>query len=166
MKSLYAPWRGDYVSGYGKKNTAGGDCVFCDYASNTDDKDNHILKRFDNFFVVMNKYPYAPAHFMIIPNEHIGDIDKLDSKIWSDMNVVAKKGVGLLKDVVNANGVNIGVNLGECAGAGIAEHLHIHLVPRWDNDTNFTTSIANVRVFSQDFAHIYNNLLKKVDSYF
>jgi diadenosine tetraphosphate (Ap4A) HIT family hydrolase len=168
MKSLYAPWRGDYVSNYAKQKAKNA-CVFCDYVK--DNKSNnetkqYILKRFKNFFVVMNTYPYAPAHFMIIPNAHIGDISSLSNELWSEMNLVAKKGVGLLKDVVNANGVNIGINLGECAGAGIAEHLHIHLVPRWHNDTNFTSTIANVRVFSNDFDDIYNKLLSKVDDYF
>ncbi len=167
MNNLYAPWRGEYVSkDTPNKNTKENNCVFCEYAKNNTTNKSYILKRFDDFFVVMNTYPYAVGHFMIIPNEHIGDISDLDSEIFAKMSLVAQKGVALLKDAINAHGVNIGINLGECAGAGIAEHLHIHLVPRWKNDTNFMPMIAKNRVYSKDFDEVYKTLLNKVDNYF
>ena len=163
MKSLYAPWRGQYVS-----NTKGIDgCVFC-HASKTNDADEElgILYKDAYCFVVMNKYPYAPGHFMVIPHSHIENLEDLDPSIWLHMNKLAYGGVKLIKEVVQAQGVNIGINLGDAAGAGLAEHLHLHLVPRWNRDTNFMTSIAGGRIYSSDFSHIYKEMKEKASKYF
>lgn len=163
MESLYAPWREEYVTNI--KNIDG--CVFC-HASKTNDEDEElgILYKDEYCFVVMNKYPYAPGHFMIIPHSHTEKLEDLDPNIWLHMNKLAYEGVKLIKEVVNAQGVNIGINLGQAAGAGIAEHLHLHLVPRWNRDTNFMTSISGNRVYSSDFSRIYNEMKEKVSTYF
>ncbi len=163
MKSLYAPWRGTYVSNV--KNIEG--CVFC-HASKTNDDDEElgILYKDEHCFVIMNKYPYAPGHFMIIPHNHVENLEDLDPKVWMHMNNLAYGGVQLIKDVVNAQGVNIGINLGQAAGAGIAEHLHLHLVPRWGRDTNFMTAIAGERIYSSDFNEVYKKMKEKVPTYF
>ena len=163
MESLYAPWRGQYVS-----NTKGIEgCVFC-HASKTNDADEElgILYKDEYCFVVMNKYPYAPGHFMVIPHAHIENLEDLDPSIWLHMNKLAYGGVKLIKDVVQAQGVNIGINLGDAAGAGLAEHLHLHLVPRWNRDTNFMTSIAGDRIYSSDFSRIYKEMKDKASKYF
>ncbi len=163
MENLYAPWRETYVTNI--KDIEG--CVFC-HASSTsnDDKTLGILYKDEYCFVVMNKYPYAPGHFMVIPHAHVENLEDLDSNIWLHMNNLAYAGVKLIKDVVHAQGVNIGINLGQAAGAGIAEHLHLHLVPRWNRDTNFMTSIAGDRVYSSDFNRIYKEMKEKSAKYF
>ena len=149
---LYAPWRDEYVT-----NQKIEGCAFC-HISKNDDEDLHILYKDEFCFIVMNKYPYTPGHFMIIPHFHTDKLEELDPKVWLHMSNLAQKGVRLLKEGLNAQGVNIGMNLGKTGGAGIAEHIHMHLVPRWERDTNFITSIADTRVYSTDFDKIYKKL--------
>ena len=158
---LYAPWRDDYVT---NKKMEG--CVFC-YISihKNEDSDLYVLYRDEFCFMVMNKYPYTPGHFMIIPHKHTDKLEELDSEVWIRMSELAQKGVRLLKDGLNANGVNLGMNLGASAGAGIAEHIHLHLVPRWQRDTNFITSIGETRVYSTDFEKIYKKVKSLIPKY-
>ena len=159
---LYAPWRSDYVT---KEKIEG--CVFCHISSNIDeDTKLHVLHRDKHCFVVMNRYPYTPGHFMIIPHHHTDSLEDLDSEVWLHMSDLAQKGVRLLKEAFGAQGVNIGMNLGSSAGAGIADHIHMHLVPRWRGDTNFITSIGETRVYSSDFEKIYQKILKEIPNYF
>ena len=159
---LYAPWRSDYVSG---EKIEG--CVFCHISSHADDDESlHVLYRDEHCFVVMNRYPYTPGHFMIIPHHHTDSLEELDSETWLRIADLAQKGVRLLKESFTAQGVNIGMNLGGAAGAGIAEHIHLHLVPRWRGDTNFITSIGETRVYSSDFEKIYRKILSEIPNYF
>ncbi len=162
MDRVYAPWRSEYING---EKIEG--CVFCHIVNNpARDKEFHVLYRDEDCFIVMNKYPYSPGHFMIIPNYHTDKLEELDPKVWIKMNLLAQKGVKLLKDVLNAGGVNIGMNLGQIGGAGIAEHIHLHLVPRWMGDTNFITTVGETRVYSTDFEKLYLKLLDKSQEYF
>jgi len=156
---LYAPWRDEYVT---NKKIEG--CVFC-HISKNDEDDLHILYKDEHCFIVMNKYPYTPGHFMIIPHFHTDKLEELDSETWLHMAGLAQKGVKLLKEGFNAQGVNIGMNLGKAGGAGIAEHIHMHLVPRWDRDTNFITSIADTRIYSTDFEKIYQKIKSLIPKY-
>jgi len=159
---LYAPWRDEYVAG---EKIQG--CVFCHISANANnDKKLHVLYRDEKCFIVMNKYPYTPGHFMIIPHIHTDKLEELDTDIWLHMTALAQKGVKMLKEGLNAHGVNIGMNLSKAGGAGIAEHIHLHLVPRWSGDTNFITSIANTRVHSTDFEKIYHKLSTLAPKYF
>lgn len=159
---LYAPWRSDYVTNEKIKG-----CVFCHISTHAeDDNELHVLYRDAHCFVVMNRYPYTPGHFMIIPHQHSDAIEALSDEVWLHMSALAKQGVKLLKEVLPAQGVNIGMNLGGAAGAGIAEHVHMHLVPRWRGDTNFITSIGETRVYSSDFEKIYQKILQAVPDYF
>ena len=158
---LYAPWRSEYVSG---KHVEG--CVFCHISSHeADDGDLHVLYRDEHCFMVMNKYPYTPGHFMIIPHLHTDKLEELPSETWLHVSDLAQKSVRLLKEGFKAHGVNIGMNLGESGGAGIAEHIHLHIVPRWHKDTNFITSIANTRVYSTDFEKIYQRIKELIPIY-
>ncbi len=158
---LYAPWRDEYVS-----NDKIDGCVFCHITNNEDDDTQlAVLHRDEHCFMVMNKYPYTPGHFMIIPHYHTDKLEDLDPKVWLHMSALAQKGVGLLKEALNAQGVNIGMNLGKAGGAGIAEHIHMHLVPRWERDTNFATSISGVRIYSSDFEKIYKHIKSLVPKY-
>jgi len=153
MDYMYAPWRNDYINGKEEG------CPFCNIvADESKDKERHVLYRAKNCFLVMNKYPYTPGHFMVIPNLHVDAVESLDSEVWLEMSNLVQKSVKLLKNEFKADGVNIGMNLGECGGAGIAEHIHYHIVPRWKRDTNFITTIADTRVYSTDFEKIYVKL--------
>lgn len=158
---LYAPWRDEYTM---KRESNG--CVFC-FISEHPDKDSqqHVLYRDQYCFMVMNKYPYTPGHFMIIPNMHTDKLEELPSETWLHMSQLAQQGVRLLKEGFGAKAVNLGMNLGAAAGAGIAEHIHLHLVPRWERDTNFITSIGETRVYSTDFEKIYEKIKALVPDY-
>jgi len=158
---LYAPWREEYIT-----NDKIEGCVFCHISKNAqDDEKLHVLYRDEFCFIVMNRYPYTPGHFMIIPHFHTDKLEELDSECWLHMSALAQKCVKLLKDGFGAQGVNIGMNLGRAGGAGIAEHIHMHLVPRWERDTNFITSIGQNRVYSTDFEKIYKKIKKLIYNY-
>jgi len=164
MDRLYAPWRTQYVSEDSEKIKG---CVFCHIVKTLDDDEKlGVLYRDEEFFIVMNKFPYSPGHFMIIPNIHTANLEDLDPQTFSKMSQYAQKGVSLLKEVLNAHGVNIGMNLGKAGGAGIAEHIHMHLVPRWTGDTNFITTIGDTRVYSSDAQKIYQKLKESCANYF
>ena len=159
---LYAPWRSDYITGQQIEG-----CVFCHISEHTDDDgDLHVLYRDEHCFVVMNRYPYTPGHFMIIPHKHTEALESLDAQTWLRISTLAQQGVRMLKEGLNAHGVNLGMNLGKAGGAGIAEHIHLHLVPRWERDTNFITAVAQTRVYSTDFEQVYRRLLALVPVYF
>jgi len=158
---LYAPWRTEYVQGDKIEG-----CVFCHISEKSDeDAQLHVLYRDEHCFIVMNRYPYTPGHFMIIPHRHTDALEALEPEVWLHMSMLAQKGVKLLKEGFNAQGVNIGMNLGKAGGAGIAEHIHLHLVPRWERDTNFITAIGHTRIYSTDFETIYSKLLELVPDY-
>ena len=165
MERLYAPWRTGYITNSDKKVDG---CVFCHIANSA--KEDYealgVLYKNEDFFIVMNRYPYSPGHFMIIPNIHTSNLEDLDSEVFASMSIYAQKGVKMLKDLLNAQGVNIGMNLGDAAGAGIAEHIHLHLVPRWGKDTNFITTIGDTRIYGTDFDTIYKKLKDGCANYF
>ncbi len=160
-KILYAPWRADYISGQKIKG-----CVFCHISTHSqEDEALHVLYRDDHCFIVMNRYPYTPGHFMIIPHQHTDSLEALPETVWLQMSALAQKGVRMLKEGFGAQGVNLGMNLGKAGGAGIAEHIHLHLVPRWERDTNFITAIGETRVYSTDFERIYKKMLGLVPDF-
>ncbi|MDQ1340091.1 MAG: adenylyltransferase [Campylobacterota bacterium] len=161
MEYLYAPWRDEYVTG--KR----GDCVFCDISKNSEnDTKNHVLFRDEVCFVVMNRYPYTPGHFMVIPHKHIDKLEYLTKEEWQHISTQVQNGSRLLREVFKTRAMNIGMNIGVEAGAGIAEHLHYHIVPRWERDTNFITTIGGSRVYSVDFDAIYKKLLAVSGDFF
>lgn len=174
MEHLYAPWR----SGYFKDKST--ECVFCaiskgDSPLNAESKSlcegrdstalqeadfvNRVFYRDDKVFCVMNKFPYTPGHFLIIPHIHIPSPEALDVEIWLQMQRIAQKGVALLKEF-GAQGVNLGMNIERAGGAGIPEHLHLHLIPRFIGDTNFFTTIGDSRAYGVDFDEIFNAFVK------
>ena len=156
---LYAPWRDEYVTNHDIKG-----CVFCHISKNDEEK-LHILYKDEFCFMVMNKYPYTPGHFMIIPHFHTDKLEDLDPIVWAHISKLAQQGVKLLKNTLNAQGVNLGMNLGQVGGAGTAEHIHLHLVPRWMGDTNFITAIGDTRIYSTDFEKIYKKIKSLVPKY-
>ncbi len=162
MERLYAPWRFEYVT---EEKIDG--CVFCHILQDKEsDEKLGVVFRDENCYVVMNKYPYSPGHLMIIPNVHTDKIEDLDDGDWVDISLRVKQSTKMVKDLLNAEGVNIGMNLSKAAGAGIAEHVHYHVVPRWLGDTNFITSIGNTRIYPVDFDKIYRTLKDNSLKYF
>lgn len=160
MQHIYAPWREKYF------NEKSPSCPFCDCNNHLDqDKKLGIIFRAKYCFAIMNKFPYSPGHFMIIPYKHLENIEDLDEKEWQEISHFVRIGVRVLKQEIKAQGVNIGMNLGDAAGAGIAPHCHYHLVPRWHKDTNFITTIANTRVCGNDLENIYTILNKVFKHY-
>ena len=161
MEHLYAPWRYEYVS---EEKIEG--CIFCHISKNLDDDKLQVLFHDEYCYVVMNKFPYSPGHMMVIPHFHTDKIEDLPDEVWIQLSIRVRQGVKLLKDVMNCEGVNIGMNLGKAAGAGIEQHVHYHMLPRWLGDTNFISSIASTRVYPANFENIYTNLKIKSSKYF
>ncbi len=161
MEHLYAPWRYSYVS---EEKIEG--CVFCHISKNLDNEKMQVLFHDEHCFVVMNKFPYSPGHIMVIPHFHTDKIEDLDLEIWQRVSIRIRQTVKLLKATLSCEGVNIGMNLGKAAGAGIEQHVHYHAIPRWIGDTNFITSIGGTRVYPADFHKIYGKLKDNASKYF
>jgi ATP adenylyltransferase len=163
---LYAPWRHDYINRNREnknKNTIKNDCVFCHQLELNQDKKYLILKRFEKCFVMMNKYPYNVGHLMVLPNEHKADFRDIDKVTRADLFEIASLTTTILERVLNANGFNLGINMGIAGGGGIPSHLHIHVLPRWIGDTNFCETIGDVKILSSDIEKVYKMLKVEFD---
>lgn len=161
MEHLYAPWRDAYMKRLGDE-----ECPFCYIVNHpTQDEETKVLYRGEHCFIVMNLYPYTPGHFMVIPNQHTDKLEELDITVWNEINDLVYKCVKMLKAELHVGGINLGMNLGRAAGAGIAEHVHYHIVPRWERDTNFITTIAKTRVYSVDFDDLYRKIKNLIPQY-
>lgn len=161
MKMLYAPWRGEYATdtNEGKNADSAQDaCVFCKQIASNKDQEYGIIKRFKHTVVVLNKYPYNAGHILILPINHIESISKLPVEVRNELMNVVGISVDTIKEALKADGLNVGINLGKIAGAGIPAHLHIHILPRWVGDTNFMPTIADTKVVSFNLADIYKKL--------
>ncbi|OGW17225.1 MAG: HIT family hydrolase [Nitrospinae bacterium RIFCSPLOWO2_12_FULL_45_22] len=154
MKQLWAPWRLNYIL----EGTTD-ECIFCVKPKEDKDKDNLILFRGKHAFVIMNLYPYGNGHLMIVPYEHARELNELPEGTLLDLMLLTRKSENVLKKIFQAQGFNIGINLGKAAGAGIDEHLHIHIVPRWIGDTNFMPVLADIKVIPQHIWATYDLLL-------
>ena len=155
---LWATWRMSYITQSDKPKG----CIFCDKPKENNDEENLILYRGENCFTIMNLYPYNNGHVMVIPYRHIADITQLSYDETAEMMEQMKMLVSVMKKTMNPEGFNSGINMGRPAGAGIADHLHMHLVPRWTGDTNFMTSIGETRVISEHIMETYYKLLNAI----
>jgi ATP adenylyltransferase len=144
LDRLWAGWRADYVGGGGAEVPAG-ECLFCALAAAPDDE-ALVVARAERAFAVLNLYPYTSGHLMVAPLRHESELDALDAPDASGLIQLTQQAVTAIKTAYGPDGINVGMNLGRAAGAGIPAHLHVHVVPRWAGDTNFMTSIAEVRV--------------------
>ncbi|MCF7874969.1 MAG: HIT domain-containing protein [Candidatus Omnitrophica bacterium] len=156
MDKLWAPWRIKYVS---QKKDSG--CLFCKINKQKKDKKNHIILRSLHCFVVLNRYPYNNGHLLVTPYRHTSDFEKLKKEEIFDIYKVMIKIKKMVKKVLQPDGFNLGLNIGETAGAGITEHLHFHLVPRWRGDTNFMPVLSETKIISQSLDDLYNKLKKE-----
>jgi ATP adenylyltransferase len=152
METLWAPWRFEYF-----ERSKSGDFL-AEAGRASDDAAHLVLTRRKNAFLIMNRYPYAVGHLMSVPYRQVAELGELGENEISDLISLVVLGQNLLRKVVRPEGFNIGINVGECAGAGVPDHLHIHIVPRWSGDTNFMPTIAGPRVLSQSLADLYEKL--------
>jgi ATP adenylyltransferase len=157
MQPLWAPWRLEYI--LQAKDRVEEGCVFCSVARAQADRDNLILWRTRHAYVILNKFPYNPGHLMVVPYRHTGDLDGLTPDELADLMLSLRKAVGCLQRMMNPDGYNIGINLGRAAGAGVPEHLHYHIVPRWDGDNNFMPVIGELKVIPQHLLRTYDQLV-------
>ena len=153
MDRLWAPWRHGYVV-----NPEGEGCIFCMKPAEQKDDENFLLYRGKKVFVLMNIYPYNNGHLMVAPYRHTGDINELESDELLEMMEVVQKCIRILKEKMHPDGFNIGINLGRVAGAGFEDHIHIHIVPRWNGDTNFMPVLADTKVIPISLQEAYNLL--------
>ena len=160
MDRLWSPWRARYIaSGVDAQCDS---CVFCLIAQHPeDDETNFVLHRGQHGFVVLNLYPYISGHLMVVPYLHTSEFDSMAKEITDELMDLAKKSQTALREVYSPAGYNMGMNLGSAAGAGIVDHLHIHLLPRWSGDTNFMTTVGEARVLPEDLPTTYSKLRPK-----
>lgn len=144
MDHIWAPWRMKYILSQKPDG-----CIFCDKPGQTRDRENLILHRGESCFVIMNFYPYNNGHVMIVPYRHVSNLDDLTASERNDLMALLTASAEILKRAIKPDGLNIGMNLGKVAGAGIDDHLHFHIVPRWNGDTNFMPIFGNTKVLPQ-----------------
>lgn len=142
MDKIFAPWRMEYIKGEKPEG-----CVFCKCSIRCDD---YVIYEGKFCFVMMNRYPYVCGHLMIIPLRHIAEIEELSGEERIEIFALLDTAVKVLKEAMNPGGFNIGMNIGKAAGAGIEEHVHVHVIPRWEGDTNFMSAVNNIRVIPED----------------
>ena len=146
MESLHAPWRIEYILAPKPAQT---DSLFSRIAQSSDDETNFVIARARTCFALLNTYPYTGGHLMVVPYKQVQDLNGLTVEEMADLMKLTRSCQNALTRVMNPHGFNVGINLGKVAGAGIQEHLHVHLVPRWEGDTNFMPVIANTSVVPQ-----------------
>lgn len=154
MDQVWSPWRMDYIQNPQKNETA---CVFCT-APTLDDAQSLIVQRDKTAYVIMNRYPYTSGHVLIVPYEHCSDLEQIPSQTRSELIELANQAILVIRAEYSAQGFNVGLNIGEAAGAGIAGHLHMHVVPRWNADTNFMSALGNTRVLPEALETTFERL--------
>lgn len=154
MKRLWSPWRMKYIATHDRSAR----CIFCAALEENDDDRNLVVVRGRQAFVILNRYPYASAHLMVAPNLHQPGLAHLDEATRTELMELLAKSEQVIGTVYRPHGFNIGANVGEAAGAGVAGHLHFHIVPRWSGDTNFMTTLANTRVLPEELEETLRRL--------
>ncbi len=154
MRQLWAPWRMAYIEDGSKEER----CIFCTKFQSQDLRDALVMTQTSHTVVMLNKYPYNNGHLLIAPKRHENNLANLSVEQYLDLNETLRRSIQVVREVFNPAGVNIGMNLGKCAGAGIEDHLHWHIVPRWEGDTNFMPVIAETRVMPQHLLDSYDRL--------
>ena len=154
MDYLWSPWRYRYVSA----NAPDDACLFCRILAESKDEENYVLLRAERNFVLLNRYPYTSGHLMIAPNAHVATLEEADAETLTEMMGLTRRMEIALRKVYNPGGVNLGMNIGKSAGAGVAGHIHMHVLPRWLGDVNFMTTIAETRVLPEDLETSYVRL--------
>ena len=155
MERLWAPWRMQFIE---ELRDTGGGCVFCEIPSHGDDRARLVLHRGESCYVLMNRFPYNNGHLLILPYRHVGSLSALDDREQTEMMKLCTSSVEVLGSALNAEGFNCGFNLGKSAGAGIVDHIHMHVVPRWCGDANFLPIIGDTRSMPEYLEQTYDRL--------
>jgi ATP adenylyltransferase len=155
MDYVWSPWRYRYISQAGP----GDECIFCVAAAGARDEENYILHRAKLNFVILNRYPYTNGHLMIAPYEHVATLEQAAEETLTEMMLLARRAEGSLREIYRPRGLNLGMNLGECAGAGVAGHIHMHVLPRWPADSNFMTTVGETRILPETLEATYQKLV-------
>jgi len=151
MDHLWSPWRMEYIM----QHEPVSDCIFCSALARQDGPDNLIVARTQLGFVIMNRFPYTSGHIMVVPNAHQPSLELLDAETRSELMELVSHGIQVLRTIYTPEGFNVGVNIGTAAGAGITDHVHMHVVPRWAGDTNFMSAVAATRVLPEALEDTY-----------
>ena len=157
MEHMWAPWRIGYITGEEKKFEG---CVFCEVVKLNDDEKQYIVHRGKHCYVILNRYPYNNGHVMVVPYKHESDLLELADEIQEECRLMINTTIRALRKVFNPHAINMGLNMGKAAGAGIEEHIHYHILPRWEGDTNYMPVIAGVKVISESLDATHKNLVK------
>ena len=162
MDRLWTPWRYQYIADAGDDKGGDDACVFCALVSDTDsDERNFILHRARHNFVILNLYPYTSGHLMIVPYVHAAELDAVPKEATDELMDLAKRAQAALRETYRPEGFNLGMNLGRVAGAGVAGHVHLHVLPRWAGDANFMSTVGETRVLPEDLPTTYKRLREK-----
>lgn len=154
MEYLWSPWRMNYISRTDKPSG----CIFCNACSCEDGEENLIVRRGKLAFVILNRYPYTSGHVMVVPYAHLPSLVSLDNRTIEEMMQLIQQGLRTIEAIYQPHGFNIGANIGTVAGAGVADHVHFHIVPRWNGDTNFMTTIGAARVLPEELNKTFQRL--------
>lgn len=157
MKNLWAPWRMKFIEDLRNKGTG---CIFCELQAQTDDSENLVLCRCKHSYVVMNRYPYNNGHLLIVPYRHEELLSSLSKEEQTELMYINAQAIDILIRELGAEGVNGGINIGRAAGAGITDHVHLHLVPRWNGDSNFLPIFSDTRSMPEYLDNTYQKLVK------
>ncbi|MBI9015821.1 MAG: HIT domain-containing protein [Phycisphaerae bacterium] len=162
--NLWAPWRSQYLQDLGKdeqQGIAGNTCFICDYVKNPEkDRKNLVLWRSKNTIMMFNRYPYTAGHLLIAPQNHIANFVNLEETVLLELMTMCRDGQKILQQVLQPQGFNVGFNVGKCSGAGLPGHIHMHVVPRWEGDTNFMTTLAGARLASQALDDLFDHVFR------
>jgi ATP adenylyltransferase len=159
MEKLFSPWRSKYIATFKNEQPRDGESLFTRILKEKKDAKNFIVVRKKHCFVMMNLYPYNSGHLMIIPYSQVPDMEMLSSEEFTEIMETSAQMIKLLKKIMNPHGFNFGANIGRVAGAGIDDHIHFHIVPRWNGDTNFMPTLGDIKVVSDDMKQTYKQLL-------
>jgi ATP adenylyltransferase len=161
LDRIWAGWRSAYISGLVDAESGAGEdgCLFCSLVA-SEDAEALILERTERTFTVMNAFPYTSGHVMVAPIRHVGEFEELTVEEGAEMFAAAQRAVQAIKATSHPHGLNLGINLGRTAGAGVPGHVHLHALPRWNGDTNFMTAVAEARVISEDLRTTWEKLRK------
>ena len=160
LKHIWSPWRMEYIQS--NKNEEG--CAFCIEMARPDGPENLILFRGQRVFLILNRFPYTSGHLMVVPYQHESTLEALDENTRAEMMAVTNQGIQALRNVYDPQGFNVGINIGEAAGAGITKHVHMHIVPRWIGDTNFMSSLGSTRVLPETLEETYRRVKEAWDA--
>ncbi len=163
MDNLWTPWRYQYIKGATgeKSGDASVACIFCTLRDRSDDEQTFILHRAQHNYVVLNVYPYISGHLLIVPYEHTPDLDAASRETTAELMELARCSQSILREAYHPHGFNLGMNLGRAAGAGVAEHIHLHVMPRWMGDANFMSTVSETRIIPEDLRTTYAKLRGK-----